>query len=128
MGSRLERILVVKPMPCTSLITGPKDIKAIAQEIGAQPSITGKYTVDCEKVAEIPSITWTIAGKEYEVEGKYLVIQRSGMCIFAMMGMDFAEPGPKWILSDLFMRQYYTVFDYEGKRVGFASLRLNLRS
>ena len=42
------------------------------------------------------------------------------MCIFAMMGMDFAEPGPKWILGDVFMRQYYTVFDYEGKRVSFA--------
>lgn len=105
----------------TSLITGPKkDIRAIAMEIGATPTITGQYTIDCEKVDSIPMITWTIDGKEYGVHGKDLVISSGGMCIFAMMGMDFPKPGPQWILGDVFMRQYYTVFDYDNKRVGFA--------
>jgi len=105
----------------TSLITGPSaDIRAIANEIGASPTITGQYTVECEKLAEIPDITWSIDGADYKVAGKDLVIQSGGMCIFAMMGMDFAAPGPQWILGDVFMRKYYTVFDYEGKRVGFA--------
>jgi hypothetical protein len=105
----------------TSLITGPSsDIRAIANEIGAQPTITGQYTVDCEKLEEIPAITWSIDGADYTVAGKDLVIQSGGMCIFAMMGMDFPAPGPQWILGDVFMRKYYTVFDYDGKRVGFA--------
>lgn len=105
----------------TSLITGPtKDIRAIAMEIGATPTITGQYTIDCEKVDSIPIITWTIDGKEYSVHGKDLVISSGGMCIFAMMGMDFPKPGPQWILGDVFMRRYYTVFDYDNKRVGFA--------
>ena len=105
----------------TSLIIGPKmDILAIALEIGAKPTMTGQYTIDCEKVAGIPDMTWTIAGKEYTVAGKKLVIQSAGMCIFAMMGMDFPAPGPQWILGDVFMREYYTVFDYAEKRVGFA--------
>lgn len=105
----------------TSLIIGPKmDILAIALEIGAKPTLTGQYTIDCEKVAGIPDMTWTIAGKEYTVAGKKLVIQSAGMCIFAMMGMDFPAPGPQWILGDVFMREYYTVFDYAEKRVGFA--------
>ena len=105
----------------TSLIIGPKmDILAIALEIGAKPTLTGQYTIDCEKVAGLPDMTWTIAGKEYTVAGKKLVIQSAGMCIFAMMGMDFPKPGPQWILGDVFMREYYTVFDYAEKRVGFA--------
>lgn len=105
----------------TSLITGPsKDILAIALEIGAKPTITGQYTIDCEKVDDIPEITWTIDGKDYPVPGKDLVISASGTCLFAMMGMDFPKPGPQWILGDVFMRKYYTVFDYEQERVGFA--------
>jgi hypothetical protein len=105
----------------TSLITGPStDIRAIAREVGATATITGQYTVDCEKLEEIPDIAWTIDGSDYTVAGKDLVIQSGGMCIFAMMGMDFPAPGPQWILGDVFMRKYYTVFDYDGKRVGFA--------
>lgn len=105
----------------TSLITGPsKDILAIALVIGAKPTITGQYTIDCEKVDDIPEITWTIDGKDYPVPGKDLVISASGTCLFAMMGMDFPKPGPQWILGDVFMRKYYTVFDYEQERVGFA--------
>lgn len=105
----------------TSLITGPsKDILAIALEIGAKPTLTGQYTIDCEKVEDIPDITWKIGGDDYVLPGKSLVIQSTGMCIFAMMGMDFPKPGPQWILGDVFMREYYTVFDYDAKRIGFA--------
>jgi hypothetical protein len=105
----------------TSLITGPtEDIRKIANEIGATPTITGQYTIDCNLVEDLPEITWMIDGKNYVVPGKDLVLQTSGMCIFAMMGMDFPAPGPQWILGDVFMRKYYTVFDYENEQIGFA--------
>eukprot|EP01084_Bolivina_argentea_P208490 355438_1 len=105
----------------TSLIVGPTNaIRSIANKIGASPTITGQYTVDCETLDSIPDITWTINGKEYTVAGKDLTIQSGGMCIFAMVGMDFPKPGPVWILGDVFMRKYYTVFDYDGGRVAFA--------
>lgn len=105
----------------TSLITGPsKDIKQIARTIGATATITGQFTVDCDSLDLIPDMAWTIAGKDYIVKGKDLVLQSGGMCLLALMGMDFPAPGPQWILGDVFMRAYYTVFDYEGQRVGFA--------
>lgn len=105
----------------TSLIVGPtSDVQTIGLSIGAKPSITGQYTVDCDKLDEIPDITWKIDGQDYTLSGAKLVLQSAGMCIFAMIGMDFPEPGPKWILGDVFMREYYTVFDYEEQRVGFA--------
>lgn len=107
----------------TSLLVGPSsDVKQIGNAIGAKQTLTGQFTIDCDKVDSIPDMTWTIDGKEYTLPGDKLVIQTSGMCLFAMMGMDFPEPGPKWILGDVFMREYYTVFDYENEQVGFAKV------
>jgi hypothetical protein len=105
----------------TSLLTGPSsDVEKIASAIGATKTLIGQYTIDCDKVQDIPDITFTIADKAYVIAGSKLVIQSGGMCLFAMMGMDFPAPGPQWILGDVFMREYYTVFDYENKKIGFA--------
>ena len=105
----------------TSLITGPKaEIAEIARSIGATANIMGEYTVDCAKVDEIPDVVFTIGGEEYKIPGSKTVIQASGTCLFAFMGMDFPPPGPQWILGDVFMREYYTVFNYVDQRIGFA--------
>ena len=41
------------------------------------------------------------------------------MCISSMAGMDI--PGnPLWILGDPFIGRWYSVFDVENERVGFA--------
>jgi len=83
----------------TSLITGPSsDIRSIATSIGAQATILGQYTINCDNIDNIPTLTFVIDGKAYPLNGKDLVLQTSGMCLLALIGMDFAEPGPKWIL------------------------------
>lgn len=105
----------------TSLITGPSaTITRIATEVGAMPNLMGQYTIDCSKVSSLPDLEFVINGKTWSVPGKDLVISAGGTCLFAMMGMDIPN-GPQWILGDVFMRQYYTIFDYGNKRVGFAT-------
>ena len=105
----------------TSLITGPSmQIMKIATSVGAVPNLLGQYTIDCAKVSALPDLEFHINGKSWPVPGKDLVIQSQGTCLFAMMGMDIPT-GPQWILGDVFMRQYYTIFDYGQKRVGFAT-------
>uniref|UniRef100_A0A7S2KXQ5 Peptidase A1 domain-containing protein n=1 Tax=Skeletonema marinoi TaxID=267567 RepID=A0A7S2KXQ5_9STRA len=104
----------------TSLITGPSlEIQKIAASVGAQANLLGQYTIDCSKLSSLPNLDFTINGKAWSVPGKDLVIQSGGTCLFAMMGMDIPT-GPKWILGDVFMRKFYTVFDYENAQVGFA--------
>ena len=105
----------------TSLITGPSsEIRKIASSVGASANLLGQYTIDCAAVPNLPDLEFTINGKPFKVPGKDLVIQAQGTCLFALMGMDIPT-GPKWILGDVFMRQYYTIFDYGQERVGFAT-------
>jgi hypothetical protein len=105
----------------TSLITGPSaEIEKIAASVGATKNIVGQYSIDCSKVPNLPDLEFNINGKPWAVPGKNLVIQAGGTCLFAMMGMDIPT-GPKWILGDVFMRKFYTVFDYGNARVGFAN-------
>jgi len=74
----------------TSLMTGPKkDVHALAAAVGAKPNIMGQYTVDCDKVKDLPDVIFKIGGKEYPIPGNSTVIQASGVCLFAFMGIDF---------------------------------------
>ncbi|CAM9190401.1 unnamed protein product [Pylaiella littoralis] len=106
----------------TSLLVGPsEDVKEIASKVGAVQFINGEYLMPCS--SELPALTFTIGGKEYTLSGDEYVMNagNSEVCVLAIMGMDVPEPaGPLWILGDVFMRKYYTVFDYGNARIGFA--------
>lgn len=105
----------------TSLMVGPRaEVTKLATAVGAKPNIMGQYTVDCDKLDEIPDIVFTIGGNDYTIPGKNAVLQAQGTCLFSFMAMDFPPGGPQWILGDVFMRQYYTVFNYVDETVGFA--------
>ncbi|XP_078387898.1 cathepsin D-like [Cetorhinus maximus] len=110
----------------TSLITGPaEEIKALQKAIGAVPVIRGEYTIECDKIPTLPVISFNLGGKEFSLTGEQYVmkITKFGhtMCISGFMGMDIPPPaGPLWILGDVFIGRYYTIFDRANNRVGFA--------
>jgi len=106
----------------TSLLTGPSDsVKAIAKAIGAKPLVAGEYVVSCD-ATNLPDFDFTLNGQVYTLTSADYLIPDGDMCLLGMMGLDVPRPsGPLWILGDLFMRKYYTVFDVENARVGFAT-------
>jgi cathepsin D len=114
----------------TSLLTGPaKDVAQVNKAIGARKiPIVGEYVVSCSKLASLPTVTFKINGKDFPLTPQDYVIQMKNqgvtMCLSGFMGLDVAPPaGPLWILGDVFIGPYYTVFDKGQNRVGFAKAK-----
>jgi len=106
----------------TSLLAGPKDaVSKIATAAGATSLMGKEYIVDCSKVSSLPDLSITLGGKPFTLTANDYVIQMQGQCLFAFMGIDIPAPaGPLWIMGDVFMRKYYSVFDYGNKQMQFA--------
>jgi len=109
----------------TSLLVGPKaEVKAISEQLGATCSIlTGECTVDCSSVSTLPTIDFNFGGRKFSLSPKNYVLQVEGQCLFGMSGMDIPAPmGPLWILGDVFIREYFTIFDVDNGRIGVATI------
>lgn len=111
----------------TSTLAGPsKDVANIAKQIGALPlGSTGEYLIACAKANSLPNITVGMGGYTFTLTGKdYLIDQGSPDCVLGILGIDIPAPtGPLWIMGDIFIRKYYTIFDVGAKRLGFALSR-----
>merc|ERR1712113_324381 len=112
----------------TSLLAIPKTVfTSLITKFPAgvvKPLVHGEYTVDCSKMSTLPTISFSIGGKAFALEGSEYVLSVSGQCLLGFLGLDVPPPrGPLWILGDVFLRKYYTVFDYGNAQIGFATAR-----
>ncbi|MBN3278612.1 CATEA protein, partial [Polyodon spathula] len=108
----------------TSSLTGPTaDITALQQVLGASPLDEGTYAVECGSINALPDLTFTINGAEFTLNpAGYIVMELfGGLCTTGFQGMDIHPPaGPLWILGDVFIGQFYSIFDRGNNRVGLA--------
>jgi len=117
----------------TSLLLGPtEDIHRIVEALGisSQPSSTGnegqgQYMVPCDQVSSLPPLAFEINGRAFELRGEEYILTLQGFgqttCTLGLMAMDVPPPaGPLWILGDVFLSKWYTLFDFGLNRVGFA--------
>ena len=114
----------------TSLIAGPiKDVEEIQKFIGAIPLMKGEYMVHCDKISTMPSLTFVINGKEFELRPEDYVLKITAMghtvCLSGFMGIELPpRVGQLWILGDVFIGRYYSIFDFGQNRVGFATSKM----
>lgn len=105
----------------TSLMAGPtRDVQQIQQILGSQPLAAGEFTVDCSRIPLLPTIAYQIGGKNYTLGGEDYILQVQTQCLVGFMGIDLSREGLNWILGDVFIRKFVTIFDVENSRVGFA--------
>ena len=78
----------------------------------------------CKDIETLPDITFTIDNIDYVLTYKdYVVsVESDGVteCINGIMGSVFPPTFNYLILGDVFMRKYYSYFDGNNNRVGFA--------
>ncbi|KAM4748866.1 cathepsin E-like [Rhinophrynus dorsalis] len=110
----------------TSLITGPRvDIGKLQSLLGATPTLFGEYILDCNRISSLPSVTFTIGQRDYTLSAEQYMIKEksetSHICLTGFQPMEIStKSGPLWILGDLFMSKFYSVFDRENDRIGLA--------
>ncbi|XP_061367247.1 aspartic proteinase-like [Gastrolobium bilobum] len=89
------------------------------------PSPNGESVVNCNSISKLPNITFTIGDKPFILTPEQYILKTgegiAEVCLSGFIAFDIAPPrGPLWILGDIFMRVYHTVFDYGNLQIGFA--------
>lgn len=115
----------------TSLLAGPPDaVSQLAKIAGATSVMGGKeYIIDCSKKQALPELVVTLGEHDFTLTPSDYLLTVSGQCLFAFTGINVPPPrGPLWIMGDVFMRKYYSVFDYGNKKMRFALARTAAQS
>merc|ERR1712025_181162 len=91
--------------------------------IGLLTEMGMEVGMNCSHVHKLPTISFTFGGRDFELGPDFYMIaaaDHSGkeQC---SLGIQSLGEGAPWILGDPFLRKYYTIWDAEQQRVGFAT-------
>lgn len=106
----------------TSLIIGPIDeVKWLNEKLGGSLYDDGLYATNCDLVDKLPNVAVVINKIHYELSSKDYVLRVKSdngrvVCILGFAGRDTNI----WLLGDVFIGPYYTIFDLGQNRIGFA--------
>lgn len=115
----------------TSLLAGPtEDVQPLLTAMGATKVMPflPEYKVDCDKMDNLPDITFDLGNHHFTLTGSdYILLQVSQgkkVCLVGIMPFEMPKGRePLWILGDVFLRKYYSIFDIDNKRVGLATAK-----
>lgn len=98
----------------TSLLAGPSEVVEMLVERLA-------VAEDCSNFNSLPPLGFIVGEHVLSLQPEDYVAQNGGTCTLGLMSLDIPPPrGPLFIFGDPFLRKYYTVYDREHLRVGFA--------
>jgi len=109
-------------------IWGPKeDIYDILNALDAMPNSDGSYQYKCGFLHLMPDVIFKIQGKDYTFAPEDYSWKKPGFnpvfpdCIANFKVLeDQPETNDRWVFGTTFIRKYYTEFDADRQRIGFA--------
>ncbi|EKV19729.1 Aspartic-type endopeptidase ctsD [Penicillium digitatum] len=108
----------------TYILIPPADAKVLFSLVphsSQQPSNPNNYLIPCNSTA---TIEFEFSGVKYSVSPKDYVgnteSEGSDFCISTIVG--YASNGANWLVGDVFLKNVYTVFDFDNGQIGFGAL------
>ncbi|XP_047332967.1 aspartic proteinase-like [Impatiens glandulifera] len=87
----------------------------------SMPIPNQQSNVDCLRISSMPIVSFLIGGRNFTLSPKEYVLITGRSCMSGFRSQEFPpHREPLWILGDIFMGRYHSVFDYGRLRVGFA--------
>lgn len=111
----------------TSLIMGPNAmINKIHQRLGATFYGNALYSVPCETVNDLPSISFVLGGQSFTLQSSDYILPIGDQCFSVFSPLDYRNDEGKltWILGMSFISSFYTIFDLKRNRIGLARANL----
>ena len=108
----------------TSLIYGPpSEVNMLVEALGLDgPNDYGEYTADCVERKNFPDMKFGMGGHEFTVSAEdYFIEVDNDTCMLGIQGDPEFESSKFWILGDVFLSNFVSVFDYDNLKFGLAT-------
>ncbi|CAH1408068.1 unnamed protein product [Nezara viridula] len=106
----------------TSLIAAPLDVlKRIYEILKIKVSNPERVVaIPCENIVSLPSLSFHINENVYTISGKDYTIKLTDRCVLGFMENRNSH---SWVLGYLFLKNFYTIFNYGTRQIGLANMK-----